>query len=157
MNRAGLLEQIAPCSLLCHTCTAYENGVICESAKRLLAYMDGVKEFYEKHNPSQLESHAEFIKSLENYSAGVCSGCRSREHNRCSIKDCFILECTKEHHVDFCGECTEFPCGKPMALFEDEVYEQWLSGNLEILKNGIEKFWEKNSRKSHYQAYGRKS
>lgn len=25
-------------------------------------------------------------------------------------KGVFLLECTKNHGVDFCGECNEFPC-----------------------------------------------
>lgn len=153
MKRTEILEKIAPCSLMCYTCNAYKNGVICKSAKKLLDYMDGVKEFYEKNRPSQVENHNIFLQHLEYYSAGACSGCRNRDHHRCSINGCFILECTKTHKVDFCGECTKFPCNKTKPLFEHEVYKQWLYGNQEIQKNGIEKFWEKNCEKPHYQAY----
>lgn len=102
--------------------------------------MDGVGEFYRKHTSSGAEQFEVFWKELKRYGMGTCSGCRSREHHQCSIKDCFILDCVKEHHVDFCGECEEFPCGKPQKIFEKEVYIQWLAGNEEIKASGVEKF-----------------
>lgn len=153
MNRAQLLEKIAPCSLLCHTCGAYKNGLICKTASQLFKYMDGVKEFYEKHNPSQVEKFIIFYENLENYSKGSCPGCRNGEHCGCSIKGCFILKCTMEHNVDFCGECEEFPCNKTNILFDDEVYKQWLCGNQAIQREGIEVFWEENCRNPHYKVY----
>lgn len=153
MNRMELLEKIAPCSLMCYTCGAYKNGIICKTAKQLLCYMDGVKEFYEKHEAVQNENYNIFYEELKNYSTGSCFGCRNKEHHGCSIEGCFILACVDEHGVDFCGECMEFPCSKTISLFEEEVYKQWLSGNQEIQKNGIEDFWKKNCEKPHYQAY----
>lgn len=148
-----LNDKVAPCSLMCYTCSAYEHGVICESAKKLLQYMEGVCEFNEKHCPDEVENHKIFIKELEKYSSGMCSGCRNKEHNICSIQGCFINECTKEHKINFCGECLEFPCSKTKAIFEDEVYNQWLEGNKKIKAVGIEAFFKQNSGKSHYRAY----
>lgn len=153
MNKSEILKNVAPCSLMCHTCSAYCNGVICESSKTLLKYLEGIKEFYEKHIPDAVESYSNFEEILLMYSAAPCSGCRSTEHNGCSIEGCFLLECTKNHHIDFCGECDEFPCKKTMELFEDEVYKQWLEGNQQIRDHGIEFFWENNCENPHYKAY----
>lgn len=153
MEKEEILQRVAPCSLMCHTCEAYEKGVICESARRLLKYMDGVKEFHEKHNPSFVERYRIFEEELERCSSGICSGCRNREHHGCSIKGCFILDCTKDHDVDFCGECGEFPCNKVSELFEEEVYIQWLNGNKTIKDSGIDAYWLSRCDKSHYGAY----
>ena len=153
MNKNDILQKVAPCSLMCLTCSAYNNGVICESSKTLLKYLDGMKEFYEKHMPDAVQSYSTFDEVLNIYSAAPCSGCRSTGHNGCSIKGCFLLECTKSHGVDFCGECNEFPCERTTELFEEEVYKQWLNGNQEIHDNGIESFWNNNSEKPHYKAY----
>lgn len=153
LERADLLEKIAPCSLVCHTCTAYEHGVICESAKQLLKYLEGVGEFYEQHCPEEAERFLPFAKELEKYGSGHCSGCRNREHHSCSIKGCFILDCTKQHGVDFCGECDQFPCDKTRTLFEEEVYVQWLEGNQKIKLYGIEEFWKENGIRPHYLPY----
>ena len=153
MERNEIKKKVAPCSLMCHTCSAYCNGVICEYSKILLKYLDGMKEFYEKHIPDTVENYRNFEEVLHMYSAGRCSGCRSTEHNRCSIKGCFLLECTKNHDIDFCGECDEFPCKKTEELFEEQVYMQWLKGNQQIREHGIEFFWENNSGNPHYKTY----
>ncbi len=114
-----------------------------------------MKEFYEKHIPNAVESYSNFEEVLRMYSNAPCSGCRSTKHNGCSIKGCFLLECSKSHNIDFCGECDEFPCKKTHKLFEEEVYRQWLDGNQQIRDYGIEFFWEKNSENPHYKPYKR--
>ena len=153
MEKSEILKKVAPCSLMCHTCTGYRDGVICQSSKTLLKYLDGIKEFYEKHLPDAVESYKNFENVLCMYSGAPCSGCRSSEHNGCSIEGCFLLECTKNHGVDFCGECSEFPCKKTTDLFEEQVYAQWMKGNQQIHDNGIEFFWENNSENPHYKSY----
>ena len=42
MNREEILKRVAPCSLMCHTCAAYEYGVICNSSRQLLKYIEGI-------------------------------------------------------------------------------------------------------------------
>lgn len=153
MERSEILKGVAPCSLMCYTCSGYHNGVICESAKTLLKYLEGMKEFYEKHLSDAVESYSNFEEVLRIYNAASCLGCRSTEHNGCSIEGCFLLECTKNRRIDFCGECDEFPCEKTRQLFEEEVYKQWLEGNQQIRDYGIELFWENNSEKPHYKPY----
>ena len=110
MDKSEIIKKVAPCSLMCHTCSAYNDGLIFVSAKTLLKYLDGIKEFYEVHMPDDVESYNNFEGVLSIYAGASCSGCRSTEHNGCSIEGCFLLECTKNHGVDFCGECNEFPC-----------------------------------------------
>lgn len=153
MVRNEILEKTAPCSLMCRTCSAYNKGIICESAKTLLKSLDGIKEFYKKHIPDAVESYTNFEEVLRMYSEADCHGCRSEDHNGCSIKGCFIYECTKSHDVDFCGECEEFPCQRVHELFEETVYSQWLEGNRQIREHGIEYYFEKNSENPHYKSY----
>lgn len=153
MDKKDILENVAPCSLMCRTCSAYYKGEICESSKNLLKYLKGIKEFYEKHMPDAVADYANFEGILTMYSSAPCQGCRSKGHNGCSINGCFILECTKEHNIDFCGECNEFPCKKTSSLFEEEVYKQWLEGNQQIKDKGIEYFVQNNYEKPHYESY----
>lgn len=153
VDRNELLKKVAPCSLMCHTCSAYVDGIICDSSKTLLHYLSGMREFYEKHIPDAAENYERFEKLLKRYGSGPCAGCRSSEHNGCSIEGCFLLECTKTHHVDFCGECKEFPCDRTRIIFEDEVYEKWLNGNRQIKEHGILYYWETNCITPHYEAY----
>ncbi|MDS0528361.1 hypothetical protein NNC19_21980 [Clostridium sp. SHJSY1] len=60
MKKKELLEKIAPCSLMCHTCSAHEHGVISETAKQLLKYTEGMCGFYEKHSPNELKGFKVF-------------------------------------------------------------------------------------------------
>ena len=155
MEKEKLLNHIAPCSLLCYTCTAYAEGIICQSANTLLHHLDGICEFNQIHNLSSVSNTKTLLNELEMYGAGLCSGCRNRTHHTCSIQGCFILECTKEHFVDFCGECNEFPCTQTRGIFEDEVYQKWLNGNQDIHDHGIEQYWNSHCKESHYNAYKR--
>ena len=40
MDKSEIIKKVAPCSLMCHTCSAYNDGLICVSAKTLLKYLD---------------------------------------------------------------------------------------------------------------------
>ena len=57
MDKSEIIKKVAPCSLMCHTCSAYNDGIICASAKTLLKYLEGIKEFYEVHMPDAVESY----------------------------------------------------------------------------------------------------
>ncbi|ODM09898.1 hypothetical protein BLA28_17130 [Eisenbergiella tayi] len=157
MERKELLENIAPCSLMCYTCGGYEKGAICKLAGELSGYLEGMYEFYEKHSgPGQkayLERFQIFQEELTRMGEAGCGGCRNGEHNGCSIRGCFLLECVKENEVDFCGECPEFPCDKVHSIFEEEVYLQWLEGGKRIREAGAEQFWEERRHVPHYAGY----
>lgn len=148
-----LKRKIAPCSLMCHTCSAYYEGVICEASKTLLKYLDGMEGFYEKHIPAAVTNYHVFEKLLKRYASGPCSGCRTGIHNGCTIEGCFLLDCVEKHGVDYCGECDEFPCGKPQTIFEEQVYDKWLMGNSYIKAHGVEAYWEEFGASPHYEAY----
>ena len=45
MERKELLENIAPCSLMCYTCGGYEKGAICKLAGELSGYLEGIYDF----------------------------------------------------------------------------------------------------------------
>lgn len=157
MEREELLARIAPCSLMCHTCGAYEKGVIGALSRELTHYFKGVAEFYEKHSgandPKPRRRFQIFQEELARYGAPACGGCRSGAHNQCSIRGCFLPACTREHCVDFCGECAAFPCDRAAGIFEKEVYAQWLEGNMQIRRTGVEEFWRRNKDRPHYRRY----
>lgn len=134
-----------------------QNGAICKLAGELSGYLEGMYEFYEKHSGPEQKSYLErfqiFQEELTRMGEAGCGGCRNGEHNGCSIRGCFLLECVKDHEVDFCGECPEFPCDKVHSIFEEEVYLQWLEGGKRIREAGAEQFWEERRRVPHYAGY----
>ena len=46
MKKSEIIKKVAPCSLMCHTCSAYGDGIICVSAKTLLKYLEGIGDYY---------------------------------------------------------------------------------------------------------------
>ncbi len=43
----------------------------------------------------------------------VCSGCSS--HKQCTYK---LVECIKEHQIEKCNQCKEYPCDKIINLLD---------------------------------------
>ncbi len=156
MDREALLRYIAPCSLMCYSCAAYQEGIICESAKQLKVYLEGMDGFYEKCVQDQMEDYTVFERKLKDYASASCDGCRNGRDCKCSTDGCFVLSCSKEHRVDFCAQCSAFPCEDVKEVFDGTVYEQWLKGNQEIKEIGIQEYWVKNRRRPHYNAYVKK-
>lgn len=65
MEKEKLLNNVAPCSLLCYTCTAYAEGIVCQSAKALLHHLDGVCKFNQIHNSDAVSHTKIFLSELE--------------------------------------------------------------------------------------------
>jgi hypothetical protein len=74
-----------------------------------------------------------------------CEGCRS-ETISVFCKTCHFKTCSKKKEIDFCFECTEYPC-KELFLFQKEKphrIELWNQN--EFLKtNGLEKWFSEIS------------
>lgn len=153
MTREELLKYIAPCALMCYTCSAYEKGAICTLSRQLHHYLEGMADFYDKNRQDQIATYKAFNSQLTEYMQGDCCGCRDKRHCKCSIEGCFILECTLKQGVDYCGQCNAFPCDKVKDLFEETVYNQWLQGGMVIKESGIEAYWQQNKDKPHYALY----
>ena len=124
-------------------------------AKELLILLDGHKEFLDKNLKKEyrhkLDEFIIFQKKLEKYANPKCNGCREGGATGCSIKGCFINECTKEHKVNFCGECALFPCDKVNnKIFKENVIKKWYEGNERIKEVGIEAYYKERKDKPHY-------
>ena len=157
MNKISndILKAVAPCSLLCSTCTGCKYGDISIYAKELLRLLDGHKEFLEKNLKKEykykLDEFIVFQNKLKKYANPKCGGCRNGGANGCSIKGCFINECVKEHNVNFCGECSLFPCDKVNnTVFKDNVIKKWSEGNTRIKQIGINSYYEERKNIPHY-------
>lgn len=80
---------------------------------------------YNAHSDDELKKTAELwyrigwrntVVSTEEI---ACSGCSS--HKECTYH---LVECVKEHNVEKCGQCAEFPCRKISDMLErSKAYE----------------------------------
>lgn len=156
-----ILRNVAPCSMFCSTCTGCQYGEISHHAKELLHYLEGHQEFLDKNLKKEyrhkLEEFKAFQKKLKKYAYPKCGGCRNGGATGCSIKDCMILECSKKHQVDFCAECSDFPCDKVNeSIYKKTTIDKWLEGNRKIQEIGIQKYYEENKEKPHYLNYAKR-
>ena len=159
ISKEQILDFIAPCSLLCYSCPGFTRGIICELSSKLHNYFEGFYEFQVKYAPEEYKPRAdlfrEFKEFLLRFTKPICNGCRHNPNPESCIPGCFILECTQEHGVDYCGECKLFPCSKVDTIFNPDVYKRWVKGNERIREVGVELFFEEERDKSHYIDFAR--
>lgn len=156
-----LLNYVAPCSLLCYTCPAYQNGAISKCASKLCNYFEGYYEFNDANIPEEYRSWLNEFKTfhgeLEKYIKRPCPGCRNNPSTGAGcIEGCIIPSCTKEHNVNFCGECSEFPCKKAKdfyAKINDTITADLQNGNERIKEVGIRQYFDEKKEVSHYISY----
>lgn len=153
-----VLDAIAPCSMFCLTCTGCKYGSISYHAKELLHFLDGHEEFLDKNLKKayrhKLGEFQLFKKKLKKYAYPKCGGCRNERASGCCIKNCFILECTREHQVNFCAACDLFPCDKiNTSIYKQSTIQKWLNGNKKIQEKGIVAYYEENKDIPHYIEY----
>lgn len=91
IDRSELIKTVAPCSLMCYTCSGYCNGAIAKLSHKLIKQLDGIEDFYRKNIPDKVEGYKKLEHELTHYACAKCNGCRSSEHNGCSIKDVLFL------------------------------------------------------------------
>lgn len=165
MIKQELLNAVAPCSLFCHTCFGYKNGAVKNTAKEMFLLYKGWYEGYVMaygDNPSEeqaknLEAIKSFNKTLNDLQENAhCPGCREANGDFWGcIKSCIVPKCTKEHGVDYCAECTEFPCDKNNNIFDENTLKGWIDGCNYIKQHGVEDYFEKNKLKGHYSSFCR--
>lgn len=157
MKKDEIINAIGPCSLLCYTCFGYMDGGIQYHASKLFELYKG---WYSGHvhaygaNPT--EQQIEKLKRIKIFNEMLkemithpkCTGCHSciGKCDSC-IKGCIIPECSKNHGVDFCAQCDEFPCEKDIP---HHIKTAWLNGNNYIKIHGFEKYFEEHKHIAHY-------
>lgn len=79
----------APCGVDCFNCGAYE-GNINDALRKLISEISG-------KDPSKVH----------------CGGCRNMNGSGLPMAEkCATFECIHNNNVDFCYECSNFPCNK---------------------------------------------
>lgn len=153
-----ILSAIAPCSMFCSTCTGCSYGDIHHHATELLHLLEGHEEFLNQNLSERyrhkLNEYKVFHKKLNKLATSKCGGCRNKRANGCCIRGCVIPDCVEEHQVLFCAFCQRFPCDKVNEkIYSKEIIKKWLDGNMEIKRDGIISYYEKNKDKPHYIDY----
>lgn len=150
MNYNKILESLGPCGLNCSKCFAYKDGDIQEYSiklKEALGDFDVYAErFVELLNEPVFENYPAFKSMLDHFSNAQCSGCRK---DTCKLfLNCNVKDCSKEHSVDFCFQCEEFPCSK--HGFDEHLENRWKKIQLNMKENGVEAYFNDIKDKARY-------
>jgi hypothetical protein len=147
MRYEHLLEVIAPCGLYCGKCLAYPDSPISRLSRQLKEELGGFASIaarFASMDPA-FNGFPEFERILDRFARGGCSGCRTGE---CLFAHCLVKECVRERSVDFCFQCTEFPCDR--TNFPPNLRERWEQANRLMGEIGVPAFFESVRGKPRY-------
>ncbi|MBP2656059.1 MAG: hypothetical protein H6Q73_3628 [Firmicutes bacterium] len=139
--------KLSVCGLDCTRCVDYENGEIKSLSARLADLLSGyerVAKLKSVNNPF-FKEYPLFLEFLHHFTQGSCGGCRS-DNLRCPI-ECNAKTCHRQHRVDFCFECKEYPCD---TQFEGKTRERWLERNNRMKEIGVKNYYLEQSKLSRY-------
>lgn len=146
-NNEKSLKELAPCGIDCYRCASNKNGEIAQLSRQLKESLKNFENFIEDKKKFMpiFEHYDEFLAILNYFSQGYCEGCRNTDKPACQ---CSINSCIKEHNVDFCFECSEFPCTP--KCYSESLLMRWKENNLAMKKNGAENFYIEQKKKPRY-------
>ena len=110
-----LTRWIAPCGLVCYTCTTFADGPVVQHSRELQRWLQGfapMAKVFSAFHPALAEYPA-FERVLANLAAGGCQGCRS---GGCPMPDCHVGPCAKERGLAWCWQCPDFHAQKPISM-----------------------------------------
>jgi hypothetical protein len=146
----NLKDKFGPCGILCEKCFAFEKGPIrfhAEMLKNNLGEFDNyAKRFVVLLNNPVFAKYPDFKELLNLLASNNCQGCRKQ---KCHLfKGCKVKDCHHYKNVDFCYQCSEFPCEE--TGFDDNLKQRWIKINNRIIEIGLEDYYAEVNDKSRY-------
>lgn len=147
MSYEQAVKDLAPCGIDCARCVSYSEGEVVRLSKALKESLVNFEQMAERTKAFQpvFNGYKEFAEVLEHFSNGNCLGCRSAGTPKCG---CGINGCHKENCVNFCFECSKYPCTP--NTFNDTVAAKWKSNNDQMQQMGADKFYSEQKAKPRY-------
>lgn len=147
VSEEELLRAIAPCGLVCHTCTASSEGVIRALSGELTALLEGFDRFADRFSgyEPRLKGYPEFKQVLELLAEASCEGCRT---GSCPYPNCPVAPCVRERECRFCYECGDFPCAKLES--DEHMGPGWIRRNRRMREIGVAAYFAEVRDVSHY-------
>ena len=140
----NVIDKLGPCGLHCGGCLAFRGGPIQQHAEALRNELGpnfaAYAERFRDMDPV-FEDYPAFARMLDYLAQGLCTGCRG---SGCLFKECRLPECAREHEVDFCFQCAEFPCDR--HGMPENLAKVWQRNNERMKTEGVRNFyyWIKN-------------
>ena len=150
MEYSQILSKLGSCGLNCSKCFAYSNGSIKKLSSELqegLGNFDIYAErFVELLDEPIFNKYPDFKEMLNHFANEECKGCRNDE---CKLfLNCKVKQCSKDHSVDFCFQCEEFPCSK--HGFDEHLEKRWLDIQNKMKATSVEGYFDEIKNLSRY-------
>lgn len=144
-------NKLAPCGLDCSKCYAFVGGDIKNLSNQLKIALGDfdiyAQRFAELINGDIFRKYADFKTLLTHFASADCNGCRNE---KCKIfRDCKVRDCIEEKFVDFCFQCSDFPCEN--TGFDEHLQKRSIEINRKMKEIGVEKYYDEVKEKPRYQ------
>ena len=142
MTYAKIINKLAPCGLNCAKCFAYDKGNIKKLSIDLQTNLGKfdiyANRFVELLDEPSFKNYPDFKEMLNYFACVECKGCRNDE---CKFfTACQVKQCSKDHSVDFCFQCSEFPCSK--HGFDEHLTQRWIAIQNKMEKSSVEDYYK---------------
>lgn len=142
MNKETIKSKLGPCGLNCSKCFAFINGDIKNHSRELKKQLGNfdiyAQRFLELLDEPSFKNYPAFKEMLNYFTSVECKGCRKES---CKLfKDCRVRECSKEKQVDFCFQCSEFPCQH--TGFDEHLHKRSVTINLKMKEIGVKNYYK---------------
>ena len=142
MKYNEILENLGPCGLNCSNCAGYINGSIKKLSTELKEKLGNFDEYAERFvdllDEPVFKKYPDFKEMLHHFANVECKGCRNDE---CKLfANCKVKQCSKDHSVDFCFQCKEFPCSQ--HGFDEHLENRWIKIQNKMKENGVESYFD---------------
>lgn len=146
-NYEQAIRDLAPCGNDCSRCASYENSKIVLLSKELNENLVNFENMAKKIKDFMpiFNHYEEFLAILEHFSKGSCPGCRFSNKPICQ---CSINKCHKKEKVDFCFQCSKYPCNP--TTYNESLSKVWKKNNDDMKNVGIENFYSAQKEKTRY-------
>lgn len=150
MKETEIKDRLAPCGLHCGKCFAFIGGDIKKHSSNLTIELGNfdiyAERFIDLLEEPKFGNYPEFKELLSYFSTVDCKGCRKE---KCKLyKNCKVRVCVEEKNVDYCFQCSEFPCNK--TGFDENLHKRSIHINNRIKEIGIEKYYNEIKDKPRY-------
>lgn len=139
-NNLDIKDRIAPCGLHCGKCFAFMYGEIHDASVKLRDNLGDFEPYAKRFSvliDPVFDKYCAFHKMLDYFAQAQCGGCRKEE---CKFyKKCKVRACTAEKGIDFCYQCSEFPCDH--TGLDENLYERSVTINRRIEEIGLEAYY----------------
>jgi len=150
MDYEFIKSRLSPCGLHCGKCFAFADGEIALLSKQLKLLLGNFDIYAERFvsllNEPAFSKYPDFKALLNLLSEPKCKGCRKE---KCILfKSCKVRECSEKKNVDFCFQCSDFPCND--TGLDEHLYKRSVSINQEMKDIGVEAYYDEIKDKPRY-------